>query len=131
MIDAQAMLVEAGLLPAEMPANYTFNKVRKILSELNDAPPAELNRAIIVASDLEIRAPLPAVIFIKHHLSGRHEVEVDRVVNSDEDNTRYAVLIYAEGEVPVSARHLPDSIGEGTRLLYEPENGAYTTSTES
>lgn len=41
MIDSDRILVEAGLLPEEMPNNYTFNKVRKILSELSGADGSE------------------------------------------------------------------------------------------
>lgn len=127
MIDSHRILVEAGLLPAEMPANYTFNKVRKILSELDDADSSELDEAIAIASGLEIRGALAAVIFIKHHLGGRHEAELDRVVENEGDGTKYGVLVYPEGEVPIDIRHLPEGIREGSRLIYEPGEGRYTS----
>lgn len=126
MIDAQRRLVEAGLLPEEMPNNYTFNKVKGILSEIDKADPSELNEAITVVSNLEIRGPLAVVIFIKHHLRGGHEIEIDRVTENEESETKYGVLIYPEGEVPINIKHLPDGIHEGSRVQYEQGGGRYT-----
>lgn len=125
MIDAHRSLVKAGLLPEEMPDNYTFNKVRRILSEIAEADPSELNRAIARALEFEISGPLAALIFIKHHLLGPHEVEVDRLINHEEQNVTYGVLIYPEGELSVNTKYLPDDAQEGSRLQYDPTYGAY------
>lgn len=125
MIDAQNILVEAGLLPEEMPNNYTFNKVRKILSDLSAADSSALKEAIARALKLEMTGPLAVVIFIKHHLLGPHEVEVDRVIEHEEQDVRYGVLIYPEGELAVKVKYLPDHTKEGSGLSYEPVEGAY------
>lgn len=125
MIDVHRRLVEAGLLPEEMPGNYTFNKVRQILSGLGETPPSELDAAISAALKLEVRGPLAALIFIKYHLQGAHEAEMDRVTEDEGGGARYGVLIYAEGELPVNVKYLPEGVGEGSRLRYEPAEGAY------
>lgn len=125
MIDSCRRLVEVGLLPEEMPNNFTFNKVRKILSELSEADPLELNQAILMALKLEVSGPLAIVIFIKHHLLGPHGVEVDRVIEHEEQRVRYGVLIYPEGELPVKVKYLPNHTKEGSGLSYEPVEGAY------
>ncbi|HEY0322357.1 MAG TPA: hypothetical protein VGC66_15475 [Pyrinomonadaceae bacterium] len=126
MLEAHRRLIEAGLLPEEMPNNYTFNKVGGILSDLDKANPLELNEAIKAASRLEVHGPLSVVIYIKNHLRGRHEVEIDRVTENEERDSKYGVLIYPEGELPINSKYLPDDIQEGSRLQYDPVNGEYT-----
>lgn len=126
MIDAHRMLVEAGLLPEDMPNNYTFNKVRKILPELNEAAPQEFNEAIAKALKLEVLSPLVALIFIKHHLLGEHGAEIDRVEKNEETGTSYAILIYPEGELPLNLKYLRGDIREGVRVSYDPVKGEYT-----
>jgi hypothetical protein len=49
---------------------------------------------------LEVHGALTVAIFIKHHLGGAHEVEVDRVEASEEGEV-FAVLVYPEGELPL------------------------------
>jgi hypothetical protein len=77
-----------------------------------------------LAQRLEIRGPLAALIFIKHHLDGAHEVEVDRIAESAE-GARYAVLIYTEGELPVPLECVPRNIEAGSRLRYDPNSALY------
>lgn len=125
MLDAQQWLVKEGILPALMPANYTFNKVRAILSELNETEAEKLDKAVKAAKALSLSGPLATVIFIKHHLAGAHEVEVDRVVRNEEEKA-FAVLVYAEGEVPIGTEHLPENPGAGSRLWYDPKAGNYS-----
>lgn len=126
MLDAQSRLVKEGILPAEMPANYTFNKVRAILPELDGTEEAKLDEAVRAAKALSLSGPLATLIFIKHHLAGAHEVEVDRVVRNEEDGRAFAVLVYTEGEVPVKTEHLPENIAEGSRLRYDSKAGNYS-----
>jgi type II secretory pathway component HofQ len=126
MLDAQHLLVKEGILPAEMPANYTFNKVRSVLAELDETEEAKLYEAVKAAKALSLSGPLATIIFIKHHLAGAHEVEVDRVVRNEEEGKTFAVLVYAEGEVTVSTRHLPENLREGSRLSYDPKAGNYS-----
>lgn len=122
--EAQKLLVEAGLLPEVMPNNFTFNKVREILSQLESTDTDRLSEAIRVAKGLKIHGPLAAVIFVKHHLHGAHEVEIDRVEESEE-STRFAVLIYPEGELPIQVEYLPEGIQVGSRLHYDPSEERY------
>lgn len=126
MLEAQRILVEAGLLPKEMPNSVTFNKVRQILSEIEGGAPSEIKEAARLASNLQIRGPLAVVIFIKHHLQGEHGVEIDRITKAEEGEPRYGVLIYPEGELPVNIKHLPSGITEGSRIRYEASKGEYT-----
>jgi hypothetical protein len=107
-----------------MPDNFTFNKVREILDGLKDADADQLRGAIEAAGRLNIRGPLAATIFIKHHLAGAHEVEIDRVDESEE-GAHYAVLIYPEGEVPVQVEQLPQNPSAGSRLHYDASAGQY------
>jgi hypothetical protein len=118
------MLAEAGLLPREMPDNYTFRKVREILAALEEVEPERLREAIAAARRMDVRGALAAVIFIKHHLGGAHEVEVDRVAESEEGDA-FAVLIYEEGELPLKVAHLPREVKGGSRLRYDPVEGTY------
>lgn len=122
--DAGRMLAEAGLLPREMPDNYTFRKVREILDVLEDAEPGRIGEAIAAARRMEVRGALAAVIFTRHHLGGAHEVEVDRV-EADEGGEALAVLVYEEGELPLKAAHLPQEVQGGSRLRYDPVEGSY------
>ncbi|MCA1593788.1 MAG: hypothetical protein LC754_14290 [Acidobacteria bacterium] len=122
---AREILTGAGLLPREMPDNYTFNKVREILSTLESSGGEALRGAVTAASRLEVRGPLAATIFVKHHLAGAHEVEVDRLSESEE-GVRYAVLVYTEGELPIKTNFLPEDVREGSRLSYDPSTGRYT-----
>lgn len=123
-IDAKRLLTEASLLPTEMPNNFTFNKVREILDGLKDAGEDELREALEALRRLRIRGPLAATIFIKHHLAGVHEAEIDRVDESEE-GARLAVLVYPEGEVPIEVEHLPQDISAGRCVRYDPSAGQY------
>lgn len=126
MLDIHASLTEAGLLPAELPDNYTFRKVREVLSELEKPDASEFERAIEAARRLEVRGPLAAVIFIKHHLAGEHEVEVDRLVEDEGQGAGYAVLVYPEGEVPVRLGYLKGEARTGSRVHYDAASAEYT-----
>ncbi|HKR01949.1 MAG TPA: hypothetical protein VJT09_14810 [Pyrinomonadaceae bacterium] len=121
---ARALLVEAGILPQTMPVNFTFNKVEEILRRLENTDRDKLLEAVEAAGKLKIRGPLATVIFIKHHLEGEHEVEIDRV-DEGEESARLAVLVYPEGEVPVPVESLPTHIAEGVRLRYAPPECSY------
>ena len=121
---AQDVLTGAGLLPREMPKNYTFDKVREILDSLAGAGAEDLRAAAAAARALALRGPLGAAIFVKHHLSGAHEAEVDRV-DEGEEGARFGVLVYPEGEVVVASEHLPAGTDTGTRLRYDPAAGRY------
>ena len=123
---AQQLLAEAGVLPREMPRNFTYDKVREVLTQLEDAEPLQMHEAIAGARRLEIKSPLAAVIFIRHHVAGAHEVEVDRLEENEGDGTRYAVLTYPEGEVPIKVEHLPEEVGAGSRLQYQSSEGRFT-----
>ena len=123
---AQRLLAEAGVLPREMPRNFTYDKVREVLTQLEGAEPLRLGEAIAGARRLEIKSPLAAVIFIRHHVAGAHEVGVDRLEENEEDGTGYAVLIYPEGELPIKVEHLPDEVGAGSRLQYQSSEGQFT-----
>jgi hypothetical protein len=107
-----------------MPENFTFNQVREILDQLKDAKAADLRAAIDAAKRLRIRGPLAATVFVKHHLSGAHEVEVDRI-DEGEDGTRYAVLVYPEGAVPLQVEQLSRTPATGERLHYDPSSAQY------
>jgi hypothetical protein len=122
---ARKLLVEAGVLPETMRESVTFNKVREILRELDNSDQGRLRTAIETAGRLGIRGPLQSVIFIKHHLAGEHQVEVDRIDES-EDGARLAILVYPEGEMPISVESLPTQIDVGTRLSYDPSEGRYS-----
>jgi hypothetical protein len=122
--NAGRMLAEAGLLPREMPDNYTFRKVREILAVLDEAGPERLREAIAAARRMEVRGALAAVIFIRHHLGGAHEVEVDRLEESEEGEG-FAVLVYEEGELPLKLGRLPPEVNGGTRLRYDPVERRY------
>lgn len=121
---ARRLLVEAKILPETMRESVTFNKVRVILRELDNSDEGRLREGITAAGKLGIHGPLQSVIFIKHHLEGEHEVEVDRIDESEEGG-RLAVLTYPEGEVPLSTESLPSQIDVGTRLSYDPSEGRY------
>lgn len=122
--EAQKLLVEAGLLPEVMPNNFTFKKVREILSQLEQSDVDKLGEAIGTAKGLKIRGPLASVIFLKHHLDGEHEIEVDRV-EEGEEGTRFAVLVYPEGELPILIQYLPEGVNEGSLLHYNPSEARY------
>jgi hypothetical protein len=107
-----------------MPDNFTFNQVREILAHLKETEADELRAAIEAARRLQIRGPLAVVVFIKHHLTGAHEVEIDRV-DEGEDGTRYAVLVYPEGEVPLPVGQLSQNPSVGGRLRYDPSAAQY------
>lgn len=121
---AQELLVEAGLLPRQMPENYTFRKVKELLAGLEGKKEDEIRKAITLAKRQEISGPLATVIFIKHHLGGAHEVEIDRLEESEE-GVRYAVLVYPEGELPTKLMHLPQGVQGGSRLQYSQIEGQY------
>lgn len=124
--NATRLLTEASLLPALMPANFTFNKVRELLEGLDASASAEeLPAAIVAVKRQQIRSPLAVVIFIKHHLEGAHEVEIDRI-EEGEEGARFAVLVYAEGEVPVDVEHLPQAAAQGSHVRYDPATGQYS-----
>lgn len=120
---ARELLVEAGLLPRQMPDNYTFRKVRELLAGLEGKDEDEIRKAITLVARREISGPLAMMIFIKHHLGGAHEVEIDRLEESEE-GVKYAVLIYPEGELPIRLTHLPTGAEAGSRLRYVP-TGSY------
>ncbi|MBD0370126.1 MAG: hypothetical protein ICV60_04775 [Pyrinomonadaceae bacterium] len=126
MLDIHHSLMEAGLLPAELPDNYSFRKVRALLSEMEKMDAAQMKRAIEAAQSLEVRGPLAVAIFLKHHLLGAHEAEVDRLVENEEQGTRYAVLVYPEGELPVRLDYLKGAVQAGSRVRYEPASAEYT-----
>jgi hypothetical protein len=123
--ETQRLLAEAGVLPREMPHNFTYDKVREVLTQLGGIEPIQLREAVDRARALEIMNPLAAVIFIGHHARGAHEVEVDRVEEDEGGGGRYAVLIYPEGEVPIKVEHLPAGVGVGGRLRYLPPEGRF------
>lgn len=122
---AQQLLAEAGVLPREMPHNFTYDKVREVVTQLEGVEPLQMGEAIAGARRLEINRPLAAVIFVRHHIEGAHEVEVDRLEENEEDGTQYAVLIYPEGEVPIKVEHLPEEVSIGSRLRYQPSEGKF------
>lgn len=122
--NSHALFVEAGLLPEVMPDNYTFNKVREILRGFELAGQDNLREAIEATGKLKLRGPLATLIFIKHHLEGEHEVEVDRI-DEGEDGARLAVLVYPEGEVPIPVESLPTHVDVGVRLRYAPSKCSY------
>lgn len=122
--EAQKQMIEAGLLPEVMPNNFTFRKVREILSQLENTDSGKVHEAINAAKGLKIRGPLASVIFIRHHLDGQHEVEVDRLEESEE-GIRFAVLVYSEGEVPIQVEFLPEGISNGSQLRYDPSEERY------
>lgn len=122
--DAGRMLAEAGLLPREMPDNYTFRKVREILAVLDKAEPERLREVIAAAVEMGVQGALAAVIFIRHHLGGAHEVEVDRV-EAGEEGEGLAVLVYEEGELPLKLGRLPSEVKVGMRLRYDPVKCRY------
>ncbi len=123
---AHQLLAEAGVLPREMPHNFTYDKVREVLTQLEDADPVQVRHAIAGAQRLDIRSPLAAVIFIKHSMEGAHEAEVDRLEENEEDGTRYAVLIYPEGEVPIKVENLPKEVGVASRVQYQSAAGQFS-----
>lgn len=123
--ETQRLLAEAGVLPREMPHNFTYDKVREVLTKMGEAEPIRLREAIARARALEIMNPLAAVIFIRHHTEGAHEVEVDRLEEDEAGGGRYAVLVYPEGEVPIKVEHLPRVAGGGSRLQYQPPEGRF------
>jgi hypothetical protein len=122
--DARSLLVASGVLPEVMPDNYTFNKIREVLKKLEDTDPGELRKAVRIAKEQKIRGLLASVIFVRHHLEGVHEVEVDRVDESEE-GVRFAILVYPEGELPVQVEYLPEGIDAGSRLRYDPDEERY------
>lgn len=122
--DAKRLLTEACLLPEEMPDNFTFNKVREILDGLKTSETGELREAIAAAVRHKITGPLAAAIFVKHHLEGAHEAEIDRTEEGEEGRL-FAVLIYPEGELPILIEHLPQNVSPGARLHYDSSQGQY------
>jgi hypothetical protein len=122
--NAKLLLTEACLLPPELPDNFTFRKVKEILDGLKDAEEEKLREAIEALERLKIRGALAATIFVKHHLAGAHEAEIDRVDES-EDGAQLAVLVYPEGEVPIQIEQLPQGISAGRRVRYDPSAGQY------
>ena len=118
------LLVEVGLLPRQMPENYTYKKVKEILTSLEDKDEDEIRKAVALAARQEVSGPLATVIFIKHHLGGAHEVEIDRLEESEE-GVKYAVLVYPEGELPIKPTHLPHGIQGGSRLQYSATDSQY------
>jgi hypothetical protein len=122
---AQRLLIEAKILPEALPQNYTFNKVREILRGLETADQGKLSEAVEAARSLKILGPLSTLIFIKHHLEGEHEAEVDRI-DEGEEGARLAILVYPEGEVPIPAESLPAHIDVGVRLRYSPSERRYS-----
>jgi hypothetical protein len=125
--EAERVLREAGLLPREMPENYTFGKVREVLGALRGEEPRRLREAAEAALGLGVRGPLAAAIFVRHHLEGAHEAEVDRV-SEGEGGERFAVLVYPEGEVPLPAERLPEEVSAGDMLRYDPGRRVYEPS---
>ncbi len=123
--ETHRLLAEAGVLPREMPHNFTYDKVREVLTPLGEAEPARLREAIEKTRALEISGPLAQVIFIRHHTGGAHEVEVDRLEDDEAGGGRYAVLIYPEGEVPIKIEHLPEGVASGCGLQYQPAGGGF------
>ena len=81
-------------------------------------------QAITLAVKQKISGPLATMIFIKHHLGGAHEVEIDRLEESEE-GVKYAVLVYPEGELPIKHKHLPPGIEGGSRLQYSATDSQY------
>lgn len=122
--EAERMLIEEGYLPREMAENYTFSKVREVLAAIEGEEIMRLREAMDAARRLEVRGALAAVIFIRHHLEGEHEVEVDRISES-EDGERFGVLIYPDGELPIAIDRLPFNVEAGARLRYDPEKRGY------
>jgi hypothetical protein len=122
--DARRLLVEMKFLPEVMPNNFTFNKVREILQGLENLDHDKLREAIEVAGKLKIRGPLQAMIFIKHHLEGAHEVEVDRFAEGEEGR-HFAVLVYPEGELTIQIEDLPAGVNVGSQLHYHPAKKKY------
>lgn len=117
-------LVEAGLLPRQRPQSYTFRKMREVLAELEGVSAEQLSGAVAAAWRLEVRGPLAVAIFIKHHLRGAHEAEVDRITES-EDRTSFGVLVYPEGELPIKTIHLPAGTKAGSHLRYDPHHATF------
>lgn len=111
-------------MPEALPESFTFRKVRELLVELENREQGRLDEAIKAIKGLKIHGPLAALIFIKHHLDGGHEVEIDRIEES-EDGIQYAVLIYAEGEVPLRVEWLPKNVSEGVHVRYDPVEARY------
>jgi hypothetical protein len=122
--EVQRLLTEVGILPEVLPENFTFRKVRELLDDLEKRKQDELVEAIKAAQRLQVRGPLAALIFIKHHLDGAHEVEVDRL-EEGEEGTRFSVLIYPEGELPVLVKFLPEGVHGGSKLHYDPSEEIY------
>lgn len=122
--NAKRLLTEASILPEEMPENFTYNRVREILDQLETSGADELRAAIAATQRLKIRGPMAAVIFIKQHLAGAHEVEIDRV-DEGVEGASLAVLVYPEGEVPVQVEFLPGNVSAGSLVRYEPAAGEY------
>ena len=121
---AQELLVEAGLLPRQMPENYTFRKVRELLAGLEGKNEDEIRKAIKLVARQEISGPLATMIFIKHHLGGAHEVEIDRLEESEE-GVKYGVLVYPEGELPIKLKYLPQDVQVSSRLQYSSSSSQY------
>jgi hypothetical protein len=122
--NAKRLLTEACLLPEEMPDNFTFNKVREILNGLERFETGELREAIAIAVRHKITGPLAAAIFVKHHLEGAHDVEIDRTEEGEEGSV-FAVLVYPEGALPIRIEHLPQNISPGAQLHYDASLGEY------
>jgi hypothetical protein len=122
--DARRLLTEAGFLPEVLPENFTYRKVRELLADLERCGQAELGEAVRAAKKLQISGPTATLIFIKHHLEGEHEAEIDRLDESEE-GIRYGVLVYAEGEVPVRAEYFPGEVSAGSRVRYDPVETRY------
>ena len=120
------LLIKAGILPAKMPHNYTYDQVREVVSTLSGYDEALVSGAISMLARLGISGPLQSAVFIKHHLAGEHEVSIDRLMTNEETEDQYAVLTYPEGEVPVRLDMLPDGARAGRKLRYSPTEGKFT-----
>jgi hypothetical protein len=121
----EKLLIEARVLRASMPNNYTYNKVREILTDLEKAEEGALKEALTPLAAYGIKSPLGAVTFLKRDLGGRHKVGVDRVTMT-EQGEELAVSDYPEGGLPIPVKNLPRGLGEGVRLRYDPASGRYT-----
>ena len=120
MSKAHEVLAGAGLLPREMPGSFTSERVREVLASLEGYAEEEILAAAEAAKGLGVRGPLAAAVFVRHHLRGGHEVEVDRLAQNEESGEHFAVLVYPEGEVPVRLDALSGGVGAGSRLRYDP-----------
>lgn len=108
-----------------MPKNYTFDKVREMLTGIKVADPQTLKESIEAAQWHEIKGALTAAIFVSHHLAGDHDVSVDRLITDEETGERYAVISHAEGELPIKMAKNARGVRAGSTLRYEAADGGY------